>query len=114
MITKIVQNKLHTQNVFKSRKQCKCQCVHKEIKPSYKTVKTAVIKSELRHAITLAQNICALNGNTIECVVAWDTVSDISTAFYANKEKENDYILDPLAGFCDENPDFEECRVYEM
>jgi hypothetical protein len=77
-------------------------------------LKTIEIKKNLRRSIEEAKNICSLIGNTIDCIVAWDAVSDISTGYYANKEKEIGYTKDPLAEFCDENPDDEQCKEYDV
>ncbi|KAI3896376.1 hypothetical protein MKX03_028794 [Papaver bracteatum] len=51
------------------------------------------------------------NPITDECKVAWDEVEEISQAkadFRMKVEKE-----DPLESFCNENPETDECRVYE-
>ncbi|KAI3931989.1 hypothetical protein MKW98_012399 [Papaver atlanticum] len=47
----------------------------------------------------------------IQCKVSWDEVEEISQAkadFRMKVEKE-----DPLESFCNENPETDECRVYE-
>ncbi|MCL7049482.1 hypothetical protein MKW94_002074 [Papaver nudicaule] len=59
-----------------------------------------------------ATQVCGEN-NPIsdECKVAWDEVEEISQAkadFRKKIEKE-----DPLESFCNENPETDECRVYE-
>jgi hypothetical protein len=85
-----------------------------DIKHDELLLKTIEIRKELRKSIEDAKNICALIGNTIDCIVAWDAVSDISTGYYATKEKEQGYVKDPLAEFCDENPDDEQCKEYDV
>ncbi|KAI3972610.1 hypothetical protein MKX01_019268 [Papaver californicum] len=60
-----------------------------------------------------ATQVCGENNNPIsdECKVAWDEVEEISQAkadFRMKIEKE-----DPLESFCNENPETDECRVYE-
>jgi hypothetical protein len=76
--------------------------------------KVSRIERDLKIAIEEAKNVCKLIGNTVECVQAWDKVSDLSIAFYANKEREHEEIADPLKLFCDENPDADECREYDV
>ena len=55
-----------------------------------------------------AQEICAGDDQSAECATAWDAVES------ATKEKEqNKGKGDPLEEFCEDNPEADECRVYQ-
>ena len=79
------------------------------VQPSDKTLK------ELNDAIANANKICHDKTKTNQdCIVAWDAVSDISTGFYSQREKENEIAKkDVLDAFCEEFPDALECRIYD-
>lgn len=58
-----------------------------------------------------AQEVCQENKFSEECRVAWDEVEEVSQAkahFRLRSEKQ-----DPLEGYCKENPETDECRIYE-
>lgn len=54
---------------------------------------------EARH---LADNACALTGNTVECIEAQKIMSAISMEKYSNLKSSHD----PLAEYCEENPQY--------
>lgn len=64
----------------------------------------------LRNAIMDANRIChsELLVDDMECMIAWDTVDEIAHGI-ANREAR-----DPLEDYCAENPDADECRVYDI
>merc|ERR1712070_1178662 len=45
-----------------------------------------------------------------DCAVAWDNVEEISAEISHKKAAKK---TDPLEDFCDDNPEADECRVYE-
>ncbi|RWR72762.1 calvin cycle protein CP12-3, chloroplastic [Cinnamomum micranthum f. kanehirae] len=58
-----------------------------------------------------ATEVCQGNYASDECKVAWDEVEEVSQAkadLRRKMEKE-----DPLESFCNENPETDECRIYE-
>ncbi|RWR96027.1 calvin cycle protein CP12-3, chloroplastic [Cinnamomum micranthum f. kanehirae] len=58
-----------------------------------------------------ATEVCQGNYALDECKVAWDEVKEVSQAkadLQRKMEKE-----DPLESFCIENPEADECRIYE-
>ncbi|KAG9456603.1 hypothetical protein H6P81_001111 [Aristolochia fimbriata] len=58
-----------------------------------------------------AKEVCEGNSESDECKVAWDEVEEVSQAkadLRRKMEKE-----DPLESFCSENPETDECRIYE-
>jgi len=64
-------------------------------------------------AVKDAEKACE-GGTAGECAAAWDNVEEISAAI-AHK-KANDIANnadDPLEKYCEDNPDADECRVYD-
>ncbi|XP_002510743.2 calvin cycle protein CP12-3, chloroplastic [Ricinus communis] len=58
-----------------------------------------------------AKEVCEGDQTSDECKVAWDEVEEVSQAkadFRLKLEKR-----DPLEYFCQDNPETDECRVYE-
>ncbi|KAL4198041.1 hypothetical protein AMTRI_Chr03g138240 [Amborella trichopoda] len=61
--------------------------------------------------ITEAKEVCKGDLTSDECKVAWDEVEEVSQAkadLRRKMEKE-----DPLESFCQENPETDECRIYD-
>jgi hypothetical protein len=58
-----------------------------------------------------AREACDINGGTsAECAAAWDAVEELQAeASHQRVEPEPT----PFVKYCDENPDAEECRIYE-
>lgn len=59
-----------------------------------------------------AEEACSENPASGECAAAWDVVEETSAAasHARDKQKQNS---DPLEGYCKENPETDECRVYD-
>ncbi|KAF5740994.1 calvin cycle protein CP12-3 chloroplastic [Tripterygium wilfordii] len=58
-----------------------------------------------------AKEVCEGDAASDECRVAWDEVEEVSQAkadLRLKLEKE-----DPLESYCNENPETDECRIYE-
>ncbi|XP_061966763.1 calvin cycle protein CP12-3, chloroplastic-like [Populus nigra] len=58
-----------------------------------------------------AKEVCEGDETSDECKVAWDEVEEVSQAkadFRRRLEKQ-----DPLEYYCQDNPETDECRVYE-
>lgn len=68
-------------------------------------------KNAVETAIKEAEEACADTGKTGECAAAWDTVEEISAAI--SHKKAAIVSQDPLDKYCDDNPEADECRVYE-
>ncbi|KAI0501625.1 hypothetical protein KFK09_016570 [Dendrobium nobile] len=47
------------------------------------------------------------------CRVAWDEVEEVSSALADLRRRLADSAVDPLEPFCLQNPEDEECRIYE-
>lgn len=67
-------------------------------------------KAAVETAIKEAEEKCA-SGTSGECAAAWDNVEEISAAI--SHSKADTKSSDPLEQFCDDNPDADECRVYD-
>lgn len=59
-----------------------------------------------------AKKVCGEDDTTDECKVAWDEVEEVSQA-KAHLRQKLQLEQDPLESFCQENPETDECRVYE-
>ncbi|KAF8071110.1 CP12 [Scenedesmus sp. PABB004] len=68
-------------------------------------------KAAVETAIKEAEEKCA-DGTAGECAAAWDNVEEISAAI-SHKKVADAASSDPLEQFCGENPDADECRVYD-
>lgn len=58
-----------------------------------------------------AREACSTNATSAECAAAWDAVEELQAE--ASHQRENEPEKSPLEKFCDENPDADECRLYE-
>ncbi|KAK1261487.1 hypothetical protein QJS04_geneDACA008737 [Acorus gramineus] len=59
-----------------------------------------------------AKEVCEEEPASAECKVAWDEVEEVSQA-KADLRRKLGESKDPLESFCAENPETDECRVYE-
>ncbi|KAI8462234.1 MAG: CP12-domain-containing protein [Monoraphidium minutum] len=83
-------------------------------RPSVRVVRMrAQPEQVLQEAIKEAEETCD-GGAAGECAAAWDNVEEISAAISHKKtQAEDTKSNDPLEQFCGENPDADECRVYD-
>ncbi|CAO2184865.1 unnamed protein product [Urochloa humidicola] len=70
------------------------------------------ISGKVSDSIKKAEETCADEKVSGECAAAWDEVEELSAAasHARDKLKENN---DPLENYCKENPETDECRVYD-
>ncbi|GAQ87418.1 hypothetical protein KFL_003510120 [Klebsormidium nitens] len=70
--------------------------------------------SDISQLIKEAQETCKENPDK-ECAAAWDEVEELSAeaAHQKARAKANPASTDPLEKFCEDNPETDECRVYE-
>lgn len=69
------------------------------------------VDENLQRALDNAHAVCSENSESPECANAWDEVEEIQAAIAHKRQKA------PKSGFetyCDENPDADECRVYDV
>ncbi|KAJ4883937.1 hypothetical protein Rs2_34030 [Raphanus sativus] len=60
-----------------------------------------------------ATEVCEADERSEECRVAWDEVEEVSQAKADLRIKLELLNHDPLESFCQENPETDECRIYE-
>lgn len=58
-----------------------------------------------------AREACSTNASAAECAAAWDAVEELQAEAAHQREKAPEKSA--LERFCDENPDADECRLYE-
>ncbi|KAL8191977.1 hypothetical protein R6Q57_028098 [Mikania cordata] len=69
------------------------------------------LSEKIATSIQNAQESCADDPTSGECVAAWDEVEELSAASSHARDKAKD--SDPLETYCKDNPETEECRTYE-
>lgn len=69
---------------------------------------TELIESKVAEAT----QVCEGDRDSDECKVAWDEVEEVSQA-KADLRRKLEENRDPLQSFCEENPETDECRIYE-
>ncbi|KAG0591944.1 hypothetical protein M758_1G206700 [Ceratodon purpureus] len=70
------------------------------------------LQQQVADAIIEAQKTCEEDPASQPCAVAWDDVEEIAAeaAHQRDRKKTN---ADPLETYCADNPETDECRVYE-
>ncbi|GLT74035.1 hypothetical protein SLA2020_458560 [Shorea laevis] len=74
-------------------------------------MKEKQLEEMIEKKVMEAREVCEGNEISDECKVAWDEVEELSQAkadLRTKLEKQ-----DPLEFYCQENPETDECRVYE-
>ncbi|KAM0071858.1 putative calvin cycle protein CP12 [Helianthus debilis subsp. tardiflorus] len=69
------------------------------------------LSDKIASSIANAQESCADDPKSGECVAAWDEVEELSAASSHARDKAKD--SDPLETYCKDNPETDECRTYE-
>merc|ERR1711959_333084 len=78
---------------------------------SARVAQAARVARVSRRSLTLqAKETCEDDPKKADCAVAWDNVEEISAEISHKKQQGP---KDPLEDFCDDNPEADECRVYE-
>ena len=73
----------------------------------------ATVQKNLAHALEDARTVCSLEGNTSPaCAARWDIVEELHAALA--HEREIPSKPNSLERFCDEFPDSQECRLYDV
>ncbi|CAA2995477.1 calvin cycle protein CP12-3, chloroplastic [Olea europaea var. sylvestris] len=67
----------------------------------------------IEQKVVEANQVCGEDETSDECKVAWDEVEEISQAKADLRLKLEKLQQDPLESFCQENPETDECRIYE-
>ncbi|CAI0469760.1 unnamed protein product [Linum tenue] len=69
------------------------------------------IQSKVEESIKGAEETCAEDPASGECVAAWDEVEELSAA--ASHARDKAKSSDPLEAYCKDNPETDECRTYD-
>ncbi|KAL6644943.1 hypothetical protein ACP70R_016551 [Stipagrostis hirtigluma subsp. patula] len=69
------------------------------------------LASKVSESIKQAQETCADDPVSGECVAAWDEVEELSAA--ASHARDRQKGVDPLEEYCKDSPETDECRTYE-
>ncbi|CAI0425120.1 unnamed protein product [Linum tenue] len=69
------------------------------------------IQSNVEESIKGAEEACAEDPASGECVAAWDEVEELSAA--ASHARDKQKVSDPLETYCKDNPETDECRTYD-
>ncbi|KAI5399030.1 calvin cycle protein CP12-2, chloroplastic [Lathyrus oleraceus] len=69
------------------------------------------ITGKVEESIKNAEEACAGDAASGECVAAWDEVEELSAA--ASDARDKKKVSDPLEEYCKDNPETDECRTYD-
>ncbi|XP_004494423.1 calvin cycle protein CP12-2, chloroplastic-like [Cicer arietinum] len=69
------------------------------------------ISEKVEESIKNAQETCAGDPTSGECVAAWDEVEELSAAASHARDKKKD--SDPLEDYCKDNPETLECKTFD-
>lgn len=70
------------------------------------------IQSEINKERQSAREVCQIKGDgSAECAAAWDAVEELQAE--ASHRRDKGVKKNSLQQYCDENPDADECRVYD-
>jgi replication-associated recombination protein RarA len=75
------------------------------------TKDTKNLEDAVQQAIEDAEEVCKADAAGA-CAEAWDEVEELAAAA-SHKKAANNGKQDPLEAFCEDNPETDECRVYE-
>ncbi len=70
------------------------------------------IQEKIKSEIEAAREACAVDGsNSDGCAAAWDAVEELQAE--ASHQREKGTGKSSFDKYCDENPEADECRVYD-
>ncbi len=70
------------------------------------------IQEKIKSEIEAAREACAADGsNSDGCAAAWDAVEELQAE--ASHQREKGTEKSSFDKYCDENPEADECRVYD-
>jgi CP12 domain len=71
------------------------------------------IQEQIEQERDQARAVCDTKGGTSgECAAAWDAVEELQ-AEASHQRLETDQVKNSLEIYCDDNPDAQECRIYD-
>lgn len=69
------------------------------------------IQEQIQEEIEQARTVCDVAGGTsAECAAAWDAVEELQAEASHQRQSKPKNSLEK---YCDDNPDADECRLYE-
>jgi uncharacterized protein YgiB involved in biofilm formation len=69
------------------------------------------IKEQILVEVKQARETCEVSGtNSKECAVAWETVEELESEL---SHQQDDKPKNSLERYCDDNPEADECRLYD-
>ncbi|MGB3655249.1 MAG: Calvin cycle protein CP12 [Rivularia sp. (in: cyanobacteria)] len=69
------------------------------------------IQDKIQEELQEARTVCDTSGtNSAECAAAWDAVEELQAEASHQRQSKPKNSLEK---YCDENPDADECRVYD-
>ena len=80
---------------------CHCSSIRRDTEALRKSLQLARLNAVMLYNLVPTSNVCK---------EAWDKVWDLEKAYYKRKEEK----FDPLIEYCEENPDADECRIYDV
>lgn len=83
--------------------------------PKYKgtQIREKHLTEMIEKKVIEAKEVCEGDERSEECKVAWDEVEEVSQAKADLRLKLEIEKQDPLEYFCQDNPETDECRIYE-
>ena len=72
------------------------------------------IDSKIQYAIEDAKSICRVAKQSKVCILAWEKVWEMEQAYHKKKRQLQSYIDDPLIEYCENFPEADECREYDV
>jgi hypothetical protein len=73
--------------------------------------KTTQIQEQIQAEVEQARAVCDLSGSdSPECAAAWDAVEELQAE--ASHQRQNKQ-KNSLEKYCDDNPEADECRLYD-
>ncbi len=70
------------------------------------------IQEKIQDELKQAREACDVSGaNSAECAAAWDAVEELQAE--AAHQKQNEPKKTAFQKYCEDNPNADECRIYE-
>jgi hypothetical protein len=69
------------------------------------------IQEKIKTEIEAAREACAVDGDPEACAAAWDAVEELQAE--ASHQREKAPEKSSFDQYCDDNPEADECRLYD-
>jgi hypothetical protein len=78
------------------------------------TVMSDKIHDQIQQEVEAARAACDVSGaSSQECAAAWDAVEELQAEASHQREKGEGETKSSFEQYCENNPDADECRVYD-